>query len=239
MLTVQGIVVRTIKYGETSVILDLYTKEKGLISCIAGGVRKKRSTMPPAAFQLLQIIRATIYYKDGDKLSRIKEVHPIALYHSLIEDPVKRVIVLFLSELIQKSIREKEERADLFEYLELKLKSLNELSGEGIANFHLIFMLELTKYLGFYPQSNISTDRPYFDLLDGQFVERADLRRTLSSEESGYMIDLFDLVEGRDVEGMNSIKRRKILDVLISYYQQHIEGFGKMKSPDIIHVVLS
>ena len=239
MLTVKGIVVRTIKYGETSLILDLFTEEKGLISCIAGGIRKKRSTMPPAAFQLLQVIKATIYFKDNDRLSRIKEVQPISLHHELIDDPIKRVIVLFLAELIQKSVKEKEAREELFYFLLTQLKRLNEIANH-IANFHLLFMLELSRYLGFYPIQNYSDDLTYFDVIDGQFVERPDARRTLSEEESADLNKLFAIAnEDASTTALSNNDRRGILQSMIKYYQSHIEGFGDMKSPKIIHVVLS
>lgn len=239
MLTVKGIVVRTIKYGETSLILDLFTEEKGLISCIAGGIRKKRSTMPPAAFQLLQVIRATIYFKDNERLSRIKEVQPIALHHQLIDDPVKRVIVLFLAELLQKSVKEKEAREDLFHFLTTQLAHLNNLT-DHIANFHLLFMLELSRYLGFYPIQNYNEDLVYFDVIDGQFVMKPDARRTLSDEESRDLNKLFALsIDDLSIANLSNNDRRSILQSMIKYYQSHIEGFGEMKSPKIIHVVLS
>ena len=239
MLTVKGIVVRTIKYGETSLILDLFTEEKGLISCIAGGIRKKRSTMPPAAFQLLQVIKATIYFKDNERLSRIKEVQPLALHHQLIDDPVKRVIVLFLAELLQKSVKEKEAREDLFHFLTTQLAHLNNLT-DHIANFHLLFMLELSRYLGFYPIQNYNEDFVYFDVIDGQFVMKPDARRTLSDEESRELNKLFALsIDDLSIANLSNNDRRSILQSMIKYYQSHIEGFGEMKSPKIIHVVLS
>ncbi len=239
MLTVKGIVVRTIKYGDTSLILDLFTEEKGLVSCIVGGVRKKRSSMPPAAFQLLQVIKATIYYKDGERLSRIKEVQPIALHHELIDDPVKRVIVLFLAELLQKSVKEKEAREDLFHFLLTELERLNNMT-QSVANFHLNFMLELSRYLGFHPIQNYSTEFAYFDVIDGQFVANPDPRRTLSEDESLDLSKLFALSsQDPDLVLLTNDDRRSILQSMIKYYQSHVDGFGEMKSPKIIHVVLS
>jgi DNA repair protein RecO (recombination protein O) len=240
MLAVEGIVIRTLKYGETSLILDLYTKEKGLISCIAGGVRKKRSTLHASTLQLLQIVQATIYYKDSEQLNRLKEAQPSVYLNDLVDDPVKRVVVIFLSEVLQKSIREKESRPELYSFLLNSLTLLNEMK-EGVANFHLIFMIELSRYLGFYPIANYNKTKPYFDLDGGKFVELPDARNTLDEIESAQMAALFNMEFGQQNSEVlsNSQERQLALNSLIRYFQYHVEGFGKLKTPEILHVILS
>lgn len=239
MLTTDGIVIRTLKYGETSLIMDIYTRDKGLVSCIAGGVRKKKAQLHASAFQLLQIIRVNIYYKDGDRLSRIKETQRLANLDELIAHPVKRVLVLFIAELLQKSIKEKEDNLELFEFLENSIRRLNDLEA-GIANFHLIFMVRLASFLGFRPVYNYDRDKRHFDLVEGQFVGQPDPRNTLTGEQSSLLAAILKASPDRPDElGLNGAKRRNILDGLIKYYQYHVDGFGQMRSPEIIHVILS
>ncbi|MDX1684326.1 MAG: DNA repair protein RecO [Saprospiraceae bacterium] len=239
MLLTEGIVLRTLKYGETSLILDIYSRDKGLISCIAGGVRKSKTRLHAATFQLLQLLRVNLYYKEGDRLSRIKDAQPVLVLNDLLDHPIKRVIVIFMAELLQKSIREKELNEGLYNFLQKSILELNELR-DHIADFHLTFMIELTSFLGFRPVSNFADQRPFFDLQDGQFVAISHPRNTLTNDESLLLGEVLDKLEGERQElSLNGKKRRILLSGLIRYYQYHVEGFGNMKSPEVIHVVLS
>lgn len=239
MITTEGIVFRSIKYGETSLILDIYTKDKGLVSCIAGGVRKKRAQMHASTLQLLQPVKISLYYKDGDHLSRLKEAHPIKPLYNNIEHPVKRVIILFLAELVQKSIREKEFNPELYNYLFQEVEKLDNLEN-GIGDFHLLFMINLTRFLGFFPHENYSSSNRFFDLDDGSFVTEHNPRQALDEDESALLCALISSAQKKSSEmKLNGAKRRILLNALIRYYQYHISGFGKMKSPEIIHVILS
>lgn len=238
-MTTEGIVVRTIKYGETSLILDVYTKDRGMVSCIAGGVRKRKSQLHASVFQLLQPIKLTMYYKDGDRLSRIKEASPLTIVESLTRHPIKRVIVLFMAELLQKSIKEKEYNPGLYDFLFDALSNLNEIE-DGIADFHLRFMVQLTAFLGFLPVHNYSLDLPLFDLEEGRFIGESRGVSTLGHEQSALLSTLLKSRQNKNhTLPWNNVKRRQLLDGLIQYYQYHVEGFGLMKSPEIIHVILS
>ena len=240
MLVVDGIVLRTLKYGETSLILDLYTKEKGLVSCIAGGVRKRRTSLPAAALQLLQIVQATIYYKDSDKLNRIKDVRVLVHNSDLIDDPLKRIIIIFLAEVLQKSIKEKEMRPELYSFIHDSLSTLNNISS-GVANFHLVFMLRLSKFLGFFPRDNHTEENCWFDLEDGGFTDLPEPRKTLGKEESLQLTALMKSQYGDPAGDLlgHSSERKMALESLISYFQYHVEGFGQLKTPEILHVILS
>lgn len=238
MLTTEGIVLRTVKYGETSLIMDIFTKEKGLLSGIAGGVRKSKSSMPASHFQLLQPLQIVMYYKPNDQLNRIKEVRPLHVLLNVHTHPIKRTYLIFLAELFQKALKEKEPNPQLYAFMSELILQLEEQS-ELTNDFHLRSMLRLTQFLGFYPSNNYSTSLTFFHLLDGQFQNAYDPRHTLDPEDSQDWNNLMRSTETSLSLRLEKKQREILLQNLIRYYSYHIPGFDGMKSPSILHSILN
>lgn len=233
----RGIVFRTMKYGETSLIVDIYTEEKGMRSFIVSGVRSKTSKMKAGLFQLMSILDILAYDKGDGKLARLKEVKLAKHYQNLPFDIVKSSIGLFMLEVSKNSILENEANPELFSFLEGWYLSLDLLEG-NISNTHLLFLVELSMYIGFMPNPS-RKEASYFDLREGQFMEQPqsayflDIQASLAFEKllKSNRHNIQDL-------GINSEQRRILLEALITYYRLHIEQFRPLKTLEVLREIM-
>ncbi len=236
MLTkTKGMVTRCIKYGESSLIFDLYTRDHGRVSMIVGGVRKTRAKTPASVFQLMNWIETVVYLKDPKALNRVKEARLFQHYQHLPFDLKKRSIALFMTEVVQKTIREHEPNHALYQFL-LDTFSFLDHTDQPVENLHLVFLLHLTQFLGFLPHGIYSDERPYLDLLKGSFEEKQHPIYTLDRQASKLLSDLNQHVSATCHHlHISRVQRRKLIDNLITFYKLHLE-----KMPDIqTHAILA
>ena len=235
--TTKAIVINTIKYGDTSLIATCYTEKSGLKTYMLKGILKaKKAKVKAAYFQPLMQLNITANHNTKGTLNSIREIEVINFYNSIYSDIKKQSIILFLAETLYYSIKEEEQNASLFKYLETSLLWLD--THETVSNFHLLFLLNLSKYLGFYPETK-NIDFPYFNLLEGKFTNTYKLN-TISREKITQFKKLlginFDVIEQVNFSASN---RQDILAILIQYFEFHIEGFKKPKSLNVLKSVFS
>jgi len=234
--TSKAIVLSTIKYGDTSLIASCYTEKFGIKSFILKGILKsRRGKIKPAYFQPLTLLNITANFHHKNSLIHLKEVSINQFYSTIHTDVKKQSIALFLAETLYHSIKEEEQNDFLFQYLETSFLWLD--NHEYVANFHLLFLLNLTKFLGFYPEVN--PDLPYFDLLEGTF----------SITKSNFSIKDNNLAQFKKLLGINfdtihkvkfsSEQRQTVLNILIQYFELHLTGFKKPKSLNVLKTIFS
>ena len=235
--TTKAIVINTIKYGDTSLIATCYTEKSGLKTYMLKGVLKaKKAKVKTAYFQPLMQLNLTANHNTKGALNSIREVEVINFYNSIYTNIKKQSIALFLSEILYYSIKEEEQNQSLFKYLEASLLWLD--THDAISNFHLLFLLNLTKHLGFYPEVK-HMDFTYFDLLEGRFTNSARTH-TLTGEK----ITQFKKLLGINFDVINQVNfsasnRQDILSILIQYFELHVSGFKKPKSLNVLKTVFS
>lgn len=232
--SIKGIVLHHINYSDTSIIAKIYTNKFGLQSYIVNGVRKKKARIHLNTFQALNILELEVVVKEKSSLHRIKEVKVLPPLFNISTNFLKSTLALFLKELIYKSIKEEEANDQLFLFLESAILFL-ETTEKSIANFHISFLLELTKYLGFYPDEK---EGKYFNLEDGVFQDFPS-SLTLDSKDSE-MIKQFLATNWMDSYSINikGNQRQNLLLSILNFYKIHIEGFGIVKSLDVLQTVL-
>ncbi len=233
--TTKAIVLSAIKYGDSDLIVKCYT-QLGLKSYMLKGILKsKKGKLKVAYFQPLTHLELVAKHNNKGNLNFIKEVKVSYSYRTIPFNIVKQTMVLFLSEVLSKSIYEEEENELLFEYLEAALIWLD--TNDDVANFHLLFLLNLTKHLGFYPEKEYS-DALFFDLEEGRFTNSIPRNNRVTAENLTPLKSLL----GINFEGLNTLKfngliRQSILDILIRYFELHLPGFHKPKSLAILKTV--
>ncbi len=236
----KGIVFHQLKYSETSLIVKIYTREFGLQSYLIKGARSKKSKISPALLQHLSLLEIVASHKEKSNLQYIREIRAAHQYSSLPFDMVKSSITMFVNELLIKAIKEEEANPALFDFIFQSMQWL-DLATENVVNFHLIFAIQLSRYLGFYPRGIYSPSTPYFDLEEGCFENRkpihANYIQGADAEKLSMLTEYsFDTIE--EVK-LNHESRNKVLDQIINYYQLHLPNFGELKSLDVLRTVLN
>jgi len=235
--TTKAIVLNTIKYGDTSLIATCYTESYGVKAYMLKGVLKaKRAKIKPAYFQPLTQLNMTVNHNNKGILNTIREVEVLTFYNSLHTDIKKQTIALFLAETLYYAIREEEQNETLYKYLETSFLWLE--THDNISNFHLLFLLNLTKFLGFYPEL-IDASESYFDLIEGRFTKRSN-----PTTVSGNNLVQFKKLLGINFDVLHTVNfnapnRQAVLAILIQYFELHLEGFKKPKSIAILKSVFS
>lgn len=231
----KALVLRSIKYGESSLITTFYTEQHGLKTYLLRGVQKsKRGSLRPAYFQPLMLLNITVNSQKKGSLYSLREASVNNYYQTIHTDINKNSIVLFLSEVLSQVVKEEAPDAELFAYLENMLLWLDH--HKDVANFHLLFLMNLTKYLGFYPSME-NQQLLCFDLLEGKFIPMSS-RYSLTNQE----LILFKKLLNTKIDELHLIKldvtaRRCLIQTLITYYELHIDGFRKPKSMDVLGVI--
>lgn len=235
--TTKAIVINSIKFGDTSLITTCFTEQSGIKKYILKGILKtQKSKIKPAHFQPLTQLIITANHNNKGLLNTIKDVEIATFYNTIYTDIKKQTIALFLTEILYYAIQEEEKNKVLFSYLETAFLWLD--THNDIANFHLLFLLNLSKFLGFYPET-INNVAPYFDLMDGKF----------SFKKSNHTFGGNELIQFKKLIGINfevldkvdfsASNRQNILTILIQYFEMHLSGFKKPKSLPVLKAVFS
>ena len=234
LVSTQAIVLHTLKYAEADLIAHCYTLSDGRKSYMLRRILKsKKGALKVSLFQPLTQLEIVANHKNKGALESIREAKVISPYKTLHTDVLKSSIALFLSEILKDAIQEEEPNESLYEYL---VSAFNYLDAtEDFANFHIYFLLNLTQFLGFYP--DVSDDSAlYFNLLEGTFQGKS----TNSYCEEGLHVQRLRQFFGIKFDATSHIKlnkttRLEVLHLLIRYYQLHLQGFKKPKSLAILN----
>jgi DNA repair protein RecO (recombination protein O) len=235
-----GIILHYTNYSESSLIVKIYTRNYGLQSFIVSGIRSKKSKNKINLFQPLAIVDIVFFKNEKSNLHRISEIASAKPYNEIPYNLVKSSIALLLNEILYKAIKEEHENEDLFDFIVNSLQIL-DLKTDNCSNFHIYFVLHLTRYLGFFPQGEFGNDSSLFDLQDGRFVNYIPHHAMyLSSEKSRLLNDFvnstYDTIQ---LLQLAKVERKQLLQSLILFYQLHINTFGEIKSMEVLEEVLS
>lgn len=240
----RGIVLRTVKYGETSLIVAIYTELFGLQSYLVNGVRtvSKKGSARANPFQPAAILDLVVYHNDLKNLQRIREYQWAILYQHMFFDVWKNAVACYMIELLQKTLKQPEQHPDLFHFAEDALVHLDKANEAEIANYPLFFALHLAAFFGFRLSDTWSPQQKVLDLQEGRFVE--DLPGHPYALEEQYSFLTAQLLKVMRPEELPEIKmnqqtRRILLKAYADFYAFHFPDFGTMKSLPILQEILS
>jgi DNA repair protein RecO (recombination protein O) len=225
-----GIVLHSIKHTDSSSIITVYTQQFGRVSYMVHGANKKKSVVRAALLQPLSIVEMDVLHTPGRDIQRIKDIRMEHLLSSIPFDPLKNSLALFISEILYRTLRQTEPDESLFLFLENSIQQLDYCAA-GIANFHLVFLLKLSRYLGFEPNRDEERTK-YFDLMNGIFQQEKPLHTHYLLPETTE--DLNNVLES-DYATMHNLaftraRRAKLLEGIIEYYKLHIAEFHGLHS---------
>ncbi|MEW6467754.1 MAG: DNA repair protein RecO [Bacteroidota bacterium] len=231
----RGIVFNTFKYSDSGVIAKVYTEQFGLQSYLINSVHGKKAATRAAVLQPLTLAECVVYHKERRQLNRVREIKCEHPYLTIPHDIFKSSILLFLNEILYKSIREEEKNPGLFEFIYTSLRLL-DLKTDNCSNFHLFFMTQLTRYLGFFPDGRYSAETPYFDLQAGSFKMREPAHPLyLDKDLSEKFSELTALSHaGLERFRLSNQQRKALLGKLITYYELHLASIQDIRSHKVL-----
>jgi DNA repair protein RecO (recombination protein O) len=239
----KGIVLRTVHYGETSIIATLYTELFGIQSFMINGVRSsarsaagKANLLQPAA-----ILELVMYHNEKKNLQRLREFRWGYLYRDLFFNVVKNSIALFMVELLQKTLKEPEVNAELFAFIEDAFLHLDQSNDTVMANYPLFFALHLTSFYGFRFSDTWSENKHILDLQEGEFISEIPQHPYYLEGNASFITSQLlkvQLPQELDEIKLNSVMRRHLLEAYQTFYALHISDFGTMKTLPVLQEIM-
>lgn len=232
----EGIVLYGIKYGDSGKIVTTYTEAFGRSTFLLQGIHAKKSSGKANLLQPLFLLEMEADHRQGRELQRARELRICHPYQTIPYDIVKSSQAIFLAELLYKVLKEEEPRAELFRFLSHSFQ-IFDLTREGISNFHLVFMIQLTKYLGFTPTDSYTEERPFFDMVSGHFLEKKPGQpHFLEPAEGKILAEILNLsYDEMSKITISSPQRNLLLVKMIEYYSLHLGIRLHIKSLDVLH----
>jgi DNA repair protein RecO (recombination protein O) len=216
----RGIVFRFTKYGETSIIVNIFTELFGIQSYIVNGVRSKSAKNRIGLFQPMTLLDLVVYYRENASIKRIKEIKCLHPYQTVTTDVRKSAVAMFINEVLNKTVKEESHARELCDFLIHSFIML-DTQTEGAENFHLIFLLKLSRFLGFGPQ--------LVNEVLGARVADVSIENIINQLlEADYTTPI----------AMTNQQRREILELLIRFYSDHIETVGELRSMQVLREVM-
>lgn len=231
----QGIVLHSIRYGDSSLIVKIYTRSLGLQSYIIKGAFSRSAKSRAAFFQPLSVVDFVVSGKNfHNTLSHIKDVQIALFYRTSFTMMHKSAIMMYIAELLSKSLTEQEQNSSLYDFILHALLWL-DLTEDNCANFPLYFTLELSRFLGFYPKEN-REDFNYFDMMEGSFVPSIPVHPYyLSDHLAKVLADFCTLdLESAMKYPMNVGQRREFLDSILVFMRLHAPYLKTMQSQEVL-----
>lgn len=239
MLTkTQAIVLHAIKYGETRLIVDMFTKVFGRQAFIVSIPKTPKGKVKKQFFQPLTILEIETDIRPRQQLQKLHDVRLAAPFASIPFEPDKLAISLFVAEFLYYALRSEQRNELLYEYLE---NSIVWLDGQqsSFANFHLVFLLRLTRFLGFYPNLDDYKDGDYFDLRESVFMPMPPVHRDFLHPEEAQKVQLMMRMDFPTMHlfHMSHQERNRLLEVSLKYYRLHLPDFPEMKSIEVLQAL--
>ena len=233
----RGIVLQQIKYSDSQIIAHIYTEKFGRQAFMFRKPKTKKSGSSLNILQPLFLLEIEAQIKEKRQIQRASEINNSPHFSDIPFNISKSSIAIFLAEVLSRVLKEEEANHNLFNFLYHAILLLDEESKD-FANFHILFLYELSKYLGFYPETEFALSQNVFDISEGTYSTNFDTKFTLSKSDSR----LFAQLAGIGFHQLNKIKfsriqRQNILNILLKYYHYHLPEMGKIKSLNILKQV--
>lgn len=236
----RGIVLRSVRFGESSLIVDVLTKSSGRVSFMVHIPKTSKGKIKKQYFQPMTLLDFEYDFRQRNNLQRIKDVRVSLPYSSIPIDPAKSCISLFLSEFIYYATRNEQENPTLFTYISTSLEWLDN-AYEDFANFHLVFMMRLGKFLGFHPFLEDFTPGCFFDLRNGCFTLSMPLHTDfLNAADAGHLYNLMRMnFDTMKLFKLSHDDRNRITEIVLRYYKLHLPNMPELQSFDVLREVFA
>ncbi|MBD5217803.1 MAG: DNA repair protein RecO [Bacteroidales bacterium] len=236
--TLHGLVLERVRHNDKSDIVSLYTRERGRVPFVVQGGQSRGARMRRAMLMPLSVVEVTMRSRPSQELQRFSSLSVARQFPSIYGDPVKSAVAIFLREFLSRLLREYPADDMLWEYIVRSLAVLDASEGHSTANFHIIFLANLTGPLGIRPDIERSRSGlpPYFDLRAAAFCLHAPLHHDVLRGEEARIVHLLSRLDFRNGGRLrlNRMARQRLLEGLLRFYSLHFSGLDSMRSPEIL-----
>jgi DNA repair protein RecO (recombination protein O) len=236
----RGIVFHTTRYADTSAVVKIFTEEFGLMSFLVKGLYSRKSHLRSAMFGHLTLLDLVVDRREHKLLHFIREINVNSLLPDFRESMSRSAVLLYINEMLYKCVKEEECNRPLFEFI---LAALQQLGNKELPlqAFHLLFMLKLTRFLGFSPRLAKTDAGSYFDMEEGLFLDSEPLHRYFISGKPAAALEQLQSMDYQDLISFSIAipVRDELLERLLDYYRLHIPDMGEMKSVKVLHELLA
>lgn len=234
--TVQGIVLNTIDYNDKYILAQIYTDILGRVTYMVPKTNSKTSKVKKNLFSPLSVLNLEVEHRNNRDIQRIKEVQIEFPLYSIPSNLSKTTINLFLSEFLSKTLKDINDNKELFYFLYQSVQIL-EYTEKSVANYHLVFILNLTRYLGFYPNIEDYTRGNIFDMLNGIFVDRQPSHNHFINSIDSFALSRLARIsyENMHLFRFTQQDRINIINRILEYYRIHLGDFPAIKSLEVLH----
>jgi DNA repair protein RecO (recombination protein O) len=236
----RGIILHQIKYSDSGIVIQVYTRKFGRQSFLIKGMRNRKTGKHNILFQPMFILDLELYYKATREMQTLKEFSVFFTPYDIYSDIKKSCVAIFLGEVLTSVLKEESPHEELFDFIEDSIIYF-EKCEEGFANFHIAFLAGLSGYLGFEPGPRRLKEDTYFDMVNGIFVPVPPVHGNYATEEvtnilADFFVASYDSVKNISLTGK---MRNDILETLVRYYSLHLPGLKKIKSLEILKEVFN
>ena len=238
--TVNVIVIRAFMFSDTKMMIDALSREEGRLSCVCTVGKSARGRSRRQIFRPLSMLELTLERKAVGRLATVKDAHIATPFTSIPFDPYKLTISMFLAEFLGNATKSEQSSPYLYDYIRDSILWLDG-AGTGFPNFHLVFMMRLSKFIGFFPNVESFSEGSLFDMHGGCFVSHAPQQPGyLDAAETAKMHLLMRMnYSTMHLFRMSHTERNRCLDVILEYYSLHVPDFKEMKSLAVLRELFS
>jgi DNA repair protein RecO (recombination protein O) len=238
----KGIVLRAVKYGETSLVVTVFTELFGLQSYIVSGVRtsSRKGSAKANLFQPSAILDLVVYHSEQQNLHRMREFRWAHIYQQVLTDVRKNAVAVFMVELLTKCLKQPESNAELYYFVEDIFIKLDESSDIVTANLPLFFAFHLSHFFGFRIDDNYSERNKWLDMLEGSFVPQQPLHpHFLEDRQAAVTSQILKVMQPAELEqiSLHQQLRRNLLAACEVYYALHVPDFGRMRTLPVLREI--
>ena len=247
LVKTEAIVLHSLKYGETRLVVDLLTREAGRLSCIVPLPKTPKGRLKKQYFQPMTQLEVEVDLRQRLQLQKLKDARLLSPYASIPFSPEKLALSLFIAEFLYYALRSEQRDEPLFAYVSGAMQWL-DMAEDGYANFHLTFLMRMSRFLGFYPnleewevrgggeERESTMPDMLFDLREGRFCTTAPLHRDFLQPDDARRIHILMRMDFPTMHlfRLNRTDRNRIVDVLLHYYRLHIPQFPELKSLSVL-----
>ena len=240
LMKTRAIVLHSVKYGEQKLIVDMLTAEQGRMSFACRMPTTQRGKLKKQLFQPLTILDLEVDFRQGNKLQRLRDVRMVAPYTSIPFDAAKLSLSLFLAEFLLYATRDEQQNTPLFQYVESSLVWL-DAQPRAVANFHLVFMMRLSRFIGFFPNLDDYREGACFDLRNGEFTDSPPLHPDFVNPQESAHIGLLMRMnfETMHLFRLSRDERNRCVELILAYYRLHVPNFPELQSFAVLQEMMS